>query len=65
MEKERADSWSKIETENNNVVARKTVDYSTFGDGTTIPTRYHEGFFNNLSKEQYKKYKEKLKSSND
>lgn len=53
-ENERSDSWSKIQTENENAIARKTVDYSTFGDGTTIPTRYHEGFLNNLSKELIK-----------
>lgn len=51
MEKERADSWSKIETKNNNAIARKTVDYSTFDGGTTISTRYHEEFISNLSKE--------------
>ena len=51
MEKERADSWSKIETKDINAIARKTVDYSTFIKGTTISTRYHEGFINNLSNE--------------
>ncbi len=51
MEKERSDSWSKIETENKNIIARKTVDFSTFTKGTTIPTRYYKDFLNNLSKE--------------
>ncbi|OOM78323.1 5-methylcytosine-specific restriction enzyme B [Clostridium puniceum] len=51
MEKERADSWSKIETKDFNAIARKTVDYSTFTKGTTISTRYHEGFLSNLSSE--------------
>lgn len=51
MKKERADSWSKIDTTDKNVIARKTVDYSTFTKGTTISTRYHGGFLNNLSKE--------------
>lgn len=49
MEKERNDSWSKIETEDTNVIARKTVDYSTFTKGTTIPTRYHNSFLEYLS----------------
>lgn len=49
MDKERSDSWSKIQTEDTNVIARKTVDYSTFAKGTTIPTRYHNDFLNNLS----------------
>lgn len=47
MEKERSDSWSKIQTEN--AIARKAVDHSTFQEGTVIPTRYHERFFENLS----------------
>lgn len=54
MEKEKADSWSKIGIEDINAIARKTVDYSSFGEGTTIPTRYHEGFLNNLSRELVK-----------
>ncbi len=51
VENERSDSWSKIQTENNNVIARKTVDYSTFKEGTVIPARYHESFSENLSNE--------------
>jgi len=51
MEKERADSWNKVETKDINAIARKTVDYSTFTKGTTISTRYHEGFISNLSRE--------------
>lgn len=51
MEKERADSWSKIEKENDNAIARKAVDYSTFAYGTVIATRYHDSFLTNLSKE--------------
>lgn len=47
--KERLDSWIKIETNDKNVIARKTVDYSTFSKGTTIPTRYHECFLENIS----------------
>lgn len=42
---------SKIETKDINAIARKTVDYSTFTKGTTISTRYHEGFLSNLSSE--------------
>lgn len=48
-EKERNDSWSHIEINNVNFIARKTVDYSSFTKGTTISTRYHEDFLNNLS----------------
>jgi len=51
MEKERSDSWSKIQTEKKNAIARKTVDYSTFEYGSVIPTRYHEAFVEHLSKE--------------
>lgn len=51
MEKERSDSWSKIQTENINAIARKAVDHSTFQEGTVIPTRYHERFIENLSNE--------------
>lgn len=50
MSKERSDSWSKIENEDINSIARKTVDYSTFDYGSVIPTRYHNQFLNNLSK---------------
>ncbi|NRT80952.1 McrB family protein [Clostridium beijerinckii] len=49
--KERSDSWSKIQTENINAIARKAVDHSTFQEGTVIPTRYHERFIENLSNE--------------
>ncbi|MZK69289.1 MrcB family domain-containing protein [Clostridium beijerinckii] len=51
MENERSDSWSKIQTENKNAIARKTVDYSTFEYGSVIPTRYHKAFIDHLSKE--------------
>lgn len=54
MEKERTDSWSKIQTENENAIAKKTVDYSTFEYGCVIPTRYHEAFVEHLSKELIK-----------
>lgn len=48
--KERLDSWSKIQTENKNFIARKTVDYSIFEhSGTVIATRYHKSFLDNLS----------------
>lgn len=47
--KERLDSWSKIQTNDKNLIARKTVDYSTFSKGTTIPTRYHKCFLENIS----------------
>lgn len=50
MSKERSDSWSKIESEDINSIARKMVDYSTFDYGSVIPTRYHNEFLNNLSK---------------
>lgn len=50
MNKERSDSWSKIENEGINSIARKTVDYSTFDYGSVIPTRYHNQFLNNLSR---------------
>ena len=60
MEKERLDSWSKIETKDINAIARKTVDYSTFTKGTTISTRYHEGFISNLSSEIVKGTQKKL-----
>lgn len=51
INKERSDSWSKIQTENINAIARKAVDHSTFQEGTVIPTRYHERFIKNLSNE--------------
>lgn len=54
MSKERSDSWSKAENQNSNYIARKTVDYSTFKYGTVIPTRYYEGFLDNLSGELIK-----------
>lgn len=54
MSKERSDSWSKIENKDINSIARKTVDYSTFTKGTTISTRYHNAFINNLSSELVK-----------
>lgn len=49
MEKNKQDSWSDISTENNNFLGRKTVDKSTFKYGTTIPSRYHKAFLDNLS----------------
>ena len=58
--KERSDSWSKIESKNNNAIARKTVDYSTFEYGTVIATRYHKSFTENLSQELIKGGKVKI-----
>lgn len=54
INKERLDTWSKIQTENKNAIARKTVDYSTFEYGTVIATRYHRSFTENLSQELIK-----------
>lgn len=60
MSKERSDSWSKIENKDINSIARKTVDYSTFTKGTTIPTRYHNAFITNLSSELVKGHQIKI-----
>lgn len=49
MVKERSDSWSKIETDNEAFISRKTVDPSTFDYGSVIPQRYHKAFLENLS----------------
>lgn len=49
--KEKSDSWNKIQIDNKNLIARKTVDYSTFKYGTVVATRYHENFLDNISKE--------------
>lgn len=51
MKKEKADSWSSIVTKDKNFIARKTVGYSVFVQGTVVPTRYKEAFLNNLSSE--------------
>lgn len=49
MEKNKQDSWTDITTENKNFLGRKTVDWSTFKEGTIIPRRYHKAFLDNLS----------------
>lgn len=58
MEKERNDSWSNI-LDNEDAIARKTTDYTTFDYGSVIPLRYYDSFLNRLSvnlyEEKYKK----------
>lgn len=39
-----------IEISDDNFLGRKTVDYSTFNKGTTIPQRYHERFLGWVNK---------------
>ncbi len=52
VKKYKSDSWiDKTEIKDISFLGRKTVDYSTFELGTTIPERYHKVFLDNLSKE--------------
>lgn len=51
MKKKKEDSWvDEVEIDDKNFLGRKTVDYSSFSKGTTIPQRYHEKFLKCLSK---------------
>ena len=58
MEKERNDTWSNI-LDNEDAIARKVTDYTTFDYGSVIPLRYYDSFLNRLSvnlyEEKYKK----------
>ena len=46
----KTDSWvDNVEIKDENFLGRKTLDYSSFSKGTTIPIRYHEKFLNCIS----------------
>ncbi|MEN8075347.1 AAA family ATPase [Clostridioides difficile] len=62
LKKKKEDSWvDEIEIDDENFLGRKTVDYSSFSKGTTIPQRYHEKFLKCLSKTVEKGQQVKVK----